>query len=564
MDTLNNIVNTCELTRGNSGTIAYYSHLIPVILSLILAIFVLVKSKYNLFSKIFILFITTFSIWLVGDVILWTQNNYFLQYASWSPLLYIEILFYTLGLYFVMVFVKKSDVSILVKIILFLATLPPFIITIMNHAVTGFNYPVCEAFNNNFLDNYKLVYESIILLIILFYALVPIIKKLSKEEKRASLIMLGSMFLFLAFFGVTEYIGAYTGVYEINLYSLFLLPIFLIVIIYAVFELDIFNFHILGTHYLVIGLVILMGGQLFFMNGATDRILTIATVIATLGISFVLFKNLKRESDQRVHIEKLSVELEKSKMRLEETNIKLADANDQLKSLDKLKTEFLSLASHQLRSPLTAIIGYSSMLLDGDFGKITEEKQREALDRVFTSSRHLAVVIEDFLNVAKIEQGGMKYEMSPFDFGKAAQDLENDMKMPAEKKGLEFSFENDGKAPYMVNGDMEKLRQVILNITDNSIKYTEKGSIKVMLTKDEKKKKIRLAITDTGMGMTPEIKATLFQKFARGEGGKVNTGGSGLGLYLAKEIIKAHNGLIDVTSPGPGLGSTFFMELDTI
>jgi signal transduction histidine kinase len=111
---------------------------------------------------------------------------------------------------------------------------------------------------------------------------------------------------------------------------------------------------------------------------------------------------------------------------------------------------------------------------------------------------------------------------------------------------------------------MEKLRQVILNLTDNSIKYTKTGSIVVKLTKDEAKGKIRLSITDTGMGMTPEIKATLFKKFARGEGGKVNTGGSGLGLYLAKEIIEAHKGTIDVESNGPDLGSTFFFELNSI
>ncbi len=242
----------------------------------------------------------------------------------------------------------------------------------------------------------------------------------------------------------------------------------------------------------------------------------------------------------------------------------LQDANVQLKSLDKLKTEFLSLASHQLRSPLTAIIGYSSMLLDGDFGEITVEKQKEALDRVFTSSRHLATVVDDFLNVAKIEQGGMKYAMAPFDFEKATRDLESDMALMAKKKGLELTFETDNKAPYTVNGDMEKLRQVILNLTDNSIKYTKEGSIKVLLTKDEINKRIRLSITDTGMGMTPEIKATLFKKFARGEGAKMNTGGSGLGLYLAKEIIEAHKGIVDVTSPGPGQGSTFFIELDAV
>ncbi len=239
----------------------------------------------------------------------------------------------------------------------------------------------------------------------------------------------------------------------------------------------------------------------------------------------------------------------------------LQDANEKLKSLDKLKTEFLSLASHQLRSPLTAIIGYTSMLLDGSFGAI-DDKQKEAVDRVFQSSKHLRNIVEDLLNVAKIEQGGMQYVMAPFDFEKAAKDLSDDLSITAKQKGLTLTFETDGKSPYTVIGDMEKVRQVLLNLIDNSIKYTKQGGMKVKLIKDEKVKKVIWSITDTGMGMTPEIKATLFRKFARGEGGKVNTGGSGLGLYLAKEIIEGHKGHVWVESPGPGLGATFFVELD--
>ena len=234
----------------------------------------------------------------------------------------------------------------------------------------------------------------------------------------------------------------------------------------------------------------------------------------------------------------------------------LQEANEKLKSLDKLKTEFLSLASHQLRSPLTAIKGYTSMLLEGSFGEVGE-KQKEAIDRVFQSSNHLTKVVEDLLNVSKIEAGGMKYEMAPFDIEKAAKDLSTDLSITAQKKGLSLNFVTDNKAPYMVNGDMEKIRQVILNVIDNAIKYTQKGGITVNLTKDIAGGFVTVAITDTGMGISAEEKEKLFQKFSRGEGGKTNTGGSGLGLYLAKQIAEAHGGHISIDSPGVGLGSTF-------
>lgn len=234
--------------------------------------------------------------------------------------------------------------------------------------------------------------------------------------------------------------------------------------------------------------------------------------------------------------------------------------NEKLKSVDKLKTEFLSLAAHQLRSPLTAIRGYTSMLLDGSFGKV-DDKQKEAIDRVFQSSTHLTKVVEDLLNVSKIEAGGMKYEMALFDLEKPVHDLTTDLSVTAQNKGLALTFTNDSKGPYMITGDMEKLRQVVLNIIDNAIKYTEKGSINVLLARDEARKMIKIAVTDTGMGISAEEKEKLFQKFSRGEGGKTNTSGSGLGLYLAKQIAEAHGGDVAIDSPGVGKGSTFTIEL---
>ena len=152
--------------------------------------------------------------------------------------------------------------------------------------------------------------------------------------------------------------------------------------------------------------------------------------------------------------------------------------------------------------------------------------------------------------------------MTQFDFEKAVKDLATDLTVTAEKKGLKLTFETDNKTPYTVNGDMEKLRQVILNLIDNSVKYTKEGLIKVSLTKDELNKKIKFAVSDSGMGISKTNLNDLFQKFSRGTGGKMNAGGSGLGLYLGKEIITAHSGRIWAESEGEGKGSTFAVELD--
>jgi signal transduction histidine kinase len=201
------------------------------------------------------------------------------------------------------------------------------------------------------------------------------------------------------------------------------------------------------------------------------------------------------------------------------------------------------------------------MVLEGDFGELND-KAKEAIERVFQSTMNLTKVVEDLLNVSKIEQGGMKFVMEDFSLVEIARDMSKDLSISAEKKGLKLTFEGDKDEDCMVNGDKEKLRQVVLNLIDNSIKYTKEGSVNVSVKRVSDK--VVFSVKDTGMGMTPEIKATLFQKFSRGEGSRMNTGGSGLGLYLAKEIMEAHKGTIDVDSEGMGKGSNFHFELNAI
>ncbi len=239
----------------------------------------------------------------------------------------------------------------------------------------------------------------------------------------------------------------------------------------------------------------------------------------------------------------------------------LQDANEKLQSLDKLKTEFLSLASHQLRSPLTAIRGYASMLLEGSFGQIGPEP-KEAVDRINESSRNLAMIVEDLLNVTKIESGGMKYEMAPFNLGEIVADASRDMAVIANKKGIILTYIEEKGIDHVVVGDKEKIRQIILNFVDNAVKYTKDGTIEVKVKKVGPK--IIFSVQDSGMGIKPEILSTLFNKFVRGEGSKMNGSGSGLGLYLAKEIAQAHHGRTWAESPGPNLGSTFYLELDAM
>lgn len=256
-----------------------------------------------------------------------------------------------------------------------------------------------------------------------------------------------------------------------------------------------------------------------------------------------------RAANEKVY--KHSLELVRLKQALEV-------ANDRLKELDQLKSEFLSVASHQLRAPITAIRGYTSLLLEGDYGA-PPDPMKEPLRRIEESARNMASSIEDYLDISRIEQGRMKYEKSDFNVVELAQKVIDEMSPVASRKGLTLSLTPFGES-LMVNADVGKIKQVISNLVDNAIKYTEKGGVTVTFAKESGK--ARILISDTGVGIAPDEIDGLFEKFKRARNAnKVNTSGTGLGLYVAKQLIAGHNGSIHIESGGLGKGSSFIIEL---
>jgi signal transduction histidine kinase len=535
----NTILNVCYIAPDFTSLV-FYSHIIPIVLSLVLGIFVFVKSKFNFFSKIFLSFVVIVSMWLVGNLITWISTNYNLIYTIWSYLVFLEIIFYVLGLYFVIVFARKSDIHFWFKVIIFLITIPVFLITINQQSVTGFNYPTCEALNNNFLDNYKLAFEAIILFVILMYTINPLFRKISWKEKWPKLVVLGSMFLFLSIFGITEYLGAATGNYEMNLYSLFLLPIFLVAIIYSVFELDIFNVKILGSHYLVVGLIILMAGQLFFIADTANRILTIIAIIIAGVISIILFRNIKKESDQRTQIAKLNVDLNK---------------------LIEQRESLVHLVTHKVKGSFTRSKYIFAGILDGTFGEISPEIRKFA--QTGLDSDNLGISTVDLvLNADNLQRGVIRYKMQDIDFKELVVKLIEEKRIPIEAKGLKLeSVIQNGN--YNISGDNIWVKEAVNNLIENSIRYTKKGDIKINLESVDGK--IKFKITDTGIGITAEDKKNLFTQGGRGKDSvKINVDSTGYGLYSVKLIVESHKGKVWAESEGEGKGSTFYIELPAI
>ncbi len=336
-----------------------------------------------------------------------------------------------------------------------------------------------------------------------------------------------------------------------NFQYIWLGPIFTSILVftttYAILEHHLFNVKIIVTELLVFALWAVLLFRTLLSEAANDQLINGGLLLTVIVIGVLLIHSVIKEVKTREEVERLAKDLQK--------------ANERLRELDQRKSEFVSLASHQLRSPLTAIKGYSSMLLEGSFGEISV-KVKGAIVRVFLSSNRLALIVEDFLTISRIEQGKLKYNFASIDFKDLVRTVVEEMRPTVEKKGLAISFVFDEKALYQITADSGKIAQVVSNLIDNAFKYTSKGSITVGLEKDEQNHKIKFSVKDSGIGMSAEIKKKMFDKFTRADNARrVNVSGAGVGLFVVKQLVEAHHGKIGSESEGEGKGSTFYVEL---
>jgi len=223
----------------------------------------------------------------------------------------------------------------------------------------------------------------------------------------------------------------------------------------------------------------------------------------------------------------------------------------------------VTIASHQLRTPLTAIKGYSSMLLEGTYGKVPAY-MKKPLRHIFQSANAMVHMISNYLTLSRIERKKIEYKFEESDLKEMVKSIFDEFKAvnATKMKKLDLELKIEKKEDYKAIVDAEKLREVFYNLVDNAMKYTYEGFIKIFLGKDDKTGNFVFKVEDSGIGIRADILKTLFQKFSQGEeNGAGAVVGLGLGLYVAKEIVTAHKGKIWAESKGEGRGSTFYVEI---
>jgi len=352
-------------------------------------------------------------------------------------------------------------------------------------------------------------------------------------------------------FASTDFIVNY-GVEFYPLGFLFIL-LFLGITAYAIVKHYLFGIKVILTE-LLVGLVALillvqaLTAQTFWL-----KIFGSFLFLLFLAIGYFLIKSVLKEIEYRE-------ELRVAKENIEKAYEVEKKAHEELKKLDKVKDQFTLITQHHLRTPLSAMKGYLSMMLEGTYGKISEKLEKPLLNFKVSTER-LIKLVNEFLDISQFQMGKGVFHLQDIQIEDLLSEIIQELKPEADKKGLYLKLEEPKESLPKIKADLGKLKAAIFNVIDNGIKYTPKGGVTINLQILDSR--FQIQVKDTGIGMEKEEIETLFIKFfERGEEAeKVHATGRGIGLFIADQIIKAHQGRVWAESEGKGKGSTFYIEL---
>lgn len=336
---------------------------------------------------------------------------------------------------------------------------------------------------------------------------------------------------------------------------------YVIAVAIAILKYQLFSIKLIFVEIAILLLNLFLFLNIFTSHSTTDYVLNISVSVALLIFSIYLVLGIYKEIRDRERIEELVWQK--------------AQANDRLRQMEIQKTEFVSIASHQLRTPLTVIKGYASMVLEGTFGPLNEQA-REAMKKLYEATEKVMSLVEDLLTVSRIEQGRLVLNFETANFRNYIEEVIASMEKEAREAKIYLSFSMEEAIDSFVMIDKSKFKQAVRRIIENAIKYSvSPGFVSIIISFDKVANKSRLIISDMGTGMTSAQIDDVFKRFdldtivvtdqeALTSYTTSESRGHGIGLYIAQEIIKAHHGILRIESAGPKNGTTVVVELSAV
>lgn len=528
-----------------SPTILLYTHIPTAIVSLIVGFYIFFKNPKNIAAKIFLLLTAAFFLFAAGDLGEW------FAFLGRGEVLFVRTIIefldpvlFALSLYFLYVLIRKQDLKLLSKMLWSLPLVPVVVIIALGKNIIAYDWLSCDVVENQLLTNYVFYVDLFYLLSLLFFAVWSIIK--NKTDRKETVIASVGVSTFAVLFFAMEYVftgyifgGAFD--YSYFVYAFLGMPVLILFLGYLIVKYKEFNIKLVGSFALVFALAALNFSLIFISDINSFRLIIVLTFLLTIPLAIFLIRSILRDIKR----------------------------DELLEQLAKARGEFLSIASHQLRTPVSLILGTLSLMRDGTFDQAPEDQKKILWEGIFVKANKLNNIIDDILQATEMDV--LNFDLAPqsikpVDAHEMVGKICHDLKEKADEKKIDLTFEQQqDSAPLLVSGNARYLEHAFSNIIDNAIKYTQKGFVKVSLTSHPTEQgKILFKVQDSGIGVPPEEQSKLFGKFSRAKNA-VNSyaDGSGLGLFIVKKIVDAHpGGKIWFESPGENKGTTFFIELN--
>lgn len=519
----------------------FYSYVPIVVFLLFLSIYIAREDNFSLKSKSLLFLAGSFFLWVINIIIQWIAVEADIVYFAWQITVLLEVFIPISVIYLVYVFIDNKDVVFGLKFLFALIISVVAILLPTKFNMNGFDVVNCEGLVGP-LTYYVYAFE----LLAIFWILIVGFKrrrlffkeKIKNKEKLKELTLISaSSVVFLLIFSLSNISGELTSVYSINLFGPIGMVVFVSVFSYILVRFKTFSVKIMGTQMLVWGLSILIGSQFFFIRSSVNFVLNGFTFIVVLFFGQLLIESVKHEIEQKEYLQALNAEL---------------------KVLITQRESLVHLITHKVKGSFTRSKYLFAEMLAGSFGALTPELNTMVKKGLESDIEGIATV-DLVLNSANLQNGNVKYDMKLVNFKDIVEKLVVEKKVSAQSRGQEMTLEVQ-EGDYTVLGDTFWLKEVVINILENSIRYTRVGKIIVSLSRKEDK--ILFSVKDTGIGITDEDKKNLFTEGGRGKDSvKINVDSTGYGLFSVKLILEAHKGRIWAESEGPGKGAQFFVEL---
>jgi signal transduction histidine kinase len=529
---------------SNVPSLLFYSHIPTALIALFIGFAIFLKNKKSSYAIVLLQICGAFFLWSFFDLILWATNRPDMVMFFWSLQILIEPLIYILSFYLTHLFITQEDLKFKEKLYLS-ALYTPIVLLLPTHFnLLGVDLNDCTAIEN-FIARYITYAIEIICIIAIAYITIIFYRKKSAPLKKKETVAFGlGIILFLIAFSWGNLIGSFSDNWILAQIGLIGMPIFIAFLAYLIVSYKEFNLKLIGSEGLVASIWLLIVSIIFIKDISSVRIIVTITLIVFTVMGILLIRSVKREVKQREKLEILDKELE--------------SANIKLKTLDQARAEFITIASHQLRTPPATIKWYLSAVLGGDYGNIPAEA-KEPIEKAQRTNNGLISLIDDMLNVSRIERGKMEFLFQEASIEKLVGEIYEQLMPMAVQKNLSLTYTPPVLALPKIMADSEKIKQVINNMVDNALKYTKKGEVALKIYADMEN--IHFEVKDTGKGFDEEEEKAIFEKYMRGKESQNHSAGLGLGMYVAKAIIQQHHGKIWAESQGFEKGSTFIFTL---